>query len=172
VSALMKTIKGNHGGLPYNEVMVIKQLTNLNSKQLLELEAREKEVFGEGGLNRWMLPVIARYGFLFGLFSDEKIIGLASFTSRGTPCRAPTAFLIGFWINEAHRGRGLAKKLLTEAMREIKRSGVDRVELTVDEKNETAVAIYRKAGFKIKRKLESFYGPSQDRLLLAINLLQ
>jgi len=159
----------------------IKHLTKLNPKQLLELEACEKKVFKEGGLNRWTLPVIARYGFLFSLCRHPKspsphggegrgegdIIGLASFIAKKN-----TAFLVGLWVDKAYRGRGFAQKLLSQALSELNKSGIDNAELTVDEKNEPALKLYREAGFKIERNLQSFYGPQQNRLLLRNNLVE
>jgi ribosomal protein S18 acetylase RimI-like enzyme len=147
--------------------MQVKRLSKLTTDQLLELEAKEKAVFGDGGLNRWTLPPIARYGFLFALFLDEEIAGLASFISKKN-----TAFLIGLWVDEKYRGQGRGRFLLAESISKLKKSGITQIELTVKEDNLSACKLYEKIGFKIIRRIEGFYGPSRPRLLLRRNLLQ
>lgn len=145
----------------------VKRLTKLTPEVLLELESFENKVFGDGGLNRWALPVIAKYGYLFILLIDEKISGSVTLI-----CNKKTAFLVGLWISKSLRNQGLGEKLLKKVIDEIKNSGIKNVELTVQEDNKAARKLYQKVGFKLMHRIENFYGPSQTRLLLRCNLLK
>lgn len=144
-----------------------KRLTELNTKLLVELESLEKYIFKDAALNRYHLPVIARYGFLFVLFKDNKIIGQASFIQNNK-----RIFLVGLWIKEENRNKGMGRFLLSKCLTELKEAGLKTVELTVDKKNSNAVKLYEANGFKKIEKMPSFYGPGQPRLLFKANLLE
>ncbi len=144
----------------------INRLTKLTTQQLLELESLEQSVFGDGALNRWHLPVIAKYGYLF-LIRSSSPLGCASFIRK-----EKIAFLIGFWINKDYRNQGLGSKLLTEAINQLKNEGIESIELTIDPSNKMALKLYQKHGFKEVQKLNDFYGPQNSRLLLSANLVQ
>lgn len=152
--------------------MKIRQLKKLTSRQLLELESHEQANFEDGGLNRWTMPVIARYGYLFALSKHAgtlsgDIIGLSSFI-----CKDKSAFLIGFWIKDSHRRQGLGRKLLTGCLPLLRKEGLQKIQLTVSEENHAANSLYEKVGFKLTGKLDDFYGPGQGRLLLSLNLVE
>lgn len=50
------------------------------------------------------------------------------------------------------RGQGLSKNLLLEGLRHFQARSINRVELTVDEANIPAVALYQRSGFTVKTK--------------------
>jgi putative acetyltransferase len=52
------------------------------------------------------------------------------------------------WVEEAARGRGLARQLLNVLMAEAGRAGVERLRLETGVANRAALALYEKAGFK------------------------
>jgi ribosomal protein S18 acetylase RimI-like enzyme len=71
----------------------------------------------------------------------------------------PGWWLSGVWVHPALRGMGLAERLLNEAQREAARSGIAELWLNVDLANASAIALYRKLGYR---------APSDDSYQLAI----
>jgi len=143
------------------------RLKELDQKNLLELENLEKIIFKKAALNRYHLPVIARYGYLFALFLEDNIVGEASFIRQ-----EKNVFLVGLWIVAERRGKGLGSLLMSESIAYLKKSGFETVELTVEKDNTSAIKLYEKIGFRKTEDLPSFYGPSQSRLLFRANLLE
>lgn len=82
----------------------------------------------------------------------------ACFISRGQPEYAggsasapereePQANLVGVWIDPAHRGAGLAERMLDEVTGWVRRRGLDALHLMVHAENARAASFYRRAGF-------------------------
>lgn len=55
---------------------------------------------------------------------------------------------LGMGLLPTHRGRGLGLAILTRALAVCRTSGFTRVELTVNESNSRAIALYKKVGFQ------------------------
>ena len=145
----------------------VKQISNLATAELLELEHLEKKVFGEAALNRWTLPIIARYGNLFLLTINDQTAGVASFMSKQRQ-----AFLVGFWVKAEFRGQGMGEFFLGECLEALVKKNTSTVEVTVSVENKPAHSLYKKTGFKLVEKISDFYGPGETRLLLQLNLLK
>ena len=52
-------------------------------------------------------------------------------------------------VDPHHRGEEIGKLILTTGMRHLKQRGIDLVELTVDNENKPAKALYQSLGFQI-----------------------
>jgi len=82
-------------------------------------------------------------GFLSYGYDPEKVRFLN--TKRG-----------GLWdlgVLKQFRSRGIAKRLMVDAMHHLRREGMEEVELGVDETNVThAMKLYEKLGFKVARR--------------------
>jgi RimJ/RimL family protein N-acetyltransferase len=64
----------------------------------------------------------------------------------------PGALEIGFWLDEAHTGRGLvtqAARLLSDAARQL--PGIQRVEIHCDGANRASAAVPERLGFRLDR---------------------
>lgn len=88
---------------------------------------------------------IAMGGQMLVMCSDDdsgKIIGTSWLTFDGR-----RLFLHHFGIDPGYRGRGLAKLLLRETLKSVKKKG-HQVKLEVHRTNNAAVQLYRKAGFE------------------------
>lgn len=59
-----------------------------------------------------------------------------------------TAGLIGLWIRDDLRGRGLGKFLVGEVLRAVQADGVPQVDVQVAETNAAALAVFRRLGFQ------------------------
>ncbi len=64
-----------------------------------------------------------------------------------SPSPADASLLSRIYIDTAWRGQGLASRLLDAVVSECAARGVERLQLTVYEKNARAIAFYNKVGF-------------------------
>jgi RimJ/RimL family protein N-acetyltransferase len=86
----------------------------------------------------------------FGAFDGEELVGTATIGFSATPKTRHKALLIGMFVREADRGRGVGKAVLRAALAAAAaRSGVQVVTLTVTEGNVPAIALYEDCGFRV-----------------------
>ncbi len=79
--------------------------------------------------------------------------------------------VLGMGILEGHRGRGIGRALMSKTLEAARKSGLDRVELTVREDNLRAKALYEKFGFTVegvKRKAARVDGRYYDLFLMSL----
>ena len=62
---------------------------------------------------------------------------------------APESEIWRFYVDRAQHGRGIAQRLMDEALRRARAAGAERIVLAVWEHNPRAIAFYRKCGFTI-----------------------
>lgn len=77
-------------------------------------------------------------------YLDNKFIGEASISAIDTP----NGFLYDFEVEKKYRGKGYGKRILKYILKNYK---VTDLTVTVD--NEIAINLYKKCGFKIKKKI-------------------
>jgi [ribosomal protein S18]-alanine N-acetyltransferase len=68
--------------------------------------------------------------------------------------------------------QGLGRGLLDELVAEARRRGCTQLFLEVREGNETALALYRAAGFERLARRSGYYGPGVDALVLRLRLAE
>jgi len=90
-----------------------------------------------------------------GAFSDGALVG---FTLVGLDHfdGGPCAFDAGTGIIKAYRGKGIAKEMFDFLAPRLARLGVERFILEVLKENVPAIRAYQKAGFQVRRDLDSF----------------
>lgn len=144
------------------------ELKALDWELLPSLIALEQEAFGEGGLNRFLLPPFISYGLVFALFVEEKPVGIAEFMRDFH--KEKEAYLFGFSIQKEYRGLGLGKVLLAFCLTRLKALGLEAVTLTVSEENKAGYNLYRGFGFSPVGFQGAQYGKGEDRVLLRLDL--
>jgi ribosomal protein S18 acetylase RimI-like enzyme len=87
----------------------------------------------------------------FGAFADDgTLAGTVALEFSAKPKTKHKALLIGMYVLEACRGKGLGKALLQAAVAHTeRRAGVLVITLTVTDGNESAIALYTAAGFGV-----------------------
>jgi RimJ/RimL family protein N-acetyltransferase len=85
--------------------------------------------------------------FFVTAFHDGKIIGGLGISGDGRPFRTHSATL-GMSIQNAFKNQGLGSQMMSKAMEEAKKMGLHRIELTVRDYNESAIALYEKFSFE------------------------
>ncbi len=81
------------------------------------------------------------------------------------PCADGRWCLHKIMVAQAHRGRGIARRLLGAVVEELDRRGAEAF-LTVDPGNERALALYARFGFTERRFVAGYYRACEDRLVL------
>lgn len=138
----------------------------------------EKRNFGkDAAINQWVIPVIIRYGKLIVVSKDSDdskgnngsdVIGACEIIKSWK--EESTAFIHSFYINKEYRNKKIGKKLLQNVIDILKKSNIEKVELTVDPSNEPAIRLYRGAGFKKTGFRKNEYGRGVDRDLMTLRL--
>lgn len=84
----------------------------------------------------------------------RDVVGTALYTTCGSCAGVPSyvddddAFVYDVCTRPEYRGRGVARRLMTDAMRAARDGGARRVFLTVDPANATAIGLYASLGFR------------------------
>jgi ribosomal protein S18 acetylase RimI-like enzyme len=84
----------------------------------------------------------------YGLFLDQDLIGFCQISRSPAPKKLHVAYLYNLYLVPKHRGKGWAKKLVTELLEKIESQDVERVFITYLAKNESARKFYNHLGFK------------------------
>ncbi|MCL2349358.1 MAG: GNAT family N-acetyltransferase [Planctomycetaceae bacterium] len=94
----------------------------------------------------------------FAAFLDGKMVGYCAVQKDA----AASIFLSKFYMSRDVRGQGIGKQLLHHAISACRPpcqpSGSVTVWLTVNKRNETSIAVYRKLGFRITNELVTDIG--------------
>ncbi|MGL4653663.1 MAG: GNAT family N-acetyltransferase [Cetobacterium sp.] len=145
--------------------MKIVEVTSDNRELIKKIYQNEIDSFGlMGGADMWMIMSFVRYGKLYVLLDDlGKLLSVAQYQAI---LGKNAVFLYGFSTPESERGKGYGKKLLELTHEALKKSGIEKIYLTVDPKNVPAISMYEKAGYKIKELQEDEYGPGIHRYLM------
>jgi RimJ/RimL family protein N-acetyltransferase len=84
-----------------------------------------------------------------GAFSGEQLIGTVALEFSSKPKTRHKVQLIGMYVLEAWRGKGIGQQLVSVALEHAKaRPGIALVTLTATEGNAQAIALYEAAGFR------------------------
>jgi ribosomal protein S18 acetylase RimI-like enzyme len=85
----------------------------------------------------------------FGAFQGEELVGFVALGRENLKNLAHKAFVWGMYVKPEHRGRGIAKALLNEALSLARSvSEVRQVNLSVIASNASAIRLYESLGFK------------------------
>lgn len=82
--------------------------------------------------------------------ADNKIVGYINTTIKSLPqiyVHNKEAYVLGLFISQEYRKKGLGKKLLEETEKWAKRKGVFAISLRVVTENKPAFQAYKKLGF-------------------------
>lgn len=80
---------------------------------------------------------------------------------------------LGMGVLKDYRGQGIGKRLLAATIEEARRTGLEKIELSVYSSNGTAIGLYRKAGFEeegLKKRGRLVDGIYDDVVLMALHL--
>ena len=109
---------------------------------------------------------------VFGAFEADKLIGTVGLLRERHRKLAHNTVIWGVYVTPAFRNRGVARRLLEQALRHAaSMSGVRRVRIGVNAANASAVALYKSVGFEpfgLELGFMSVDGALQDELHMAL----
>lgn len=149
--------------------LTVVRVTAPDNRAIPAIAALEAEVFGEGGLNEWFLPVIARCGRLYAAKAGGRVVGAASVIRDWGGSKA---FLLDLAVEGGWRRRGVARAMLSKIIDESRRERLAGVELTVDPKNHAAINLYLNLGFIVTGHRPHEYGQDNHRDVMTFEIAQ
>ena len=124
----------------------------------------EEEAFGKnGGVDEWILKPLVRYGKVFVLKDEGKVVSIAEFMQKFD---SEEIFLYGLCTRKESRGRGYAREIMKRSEEFFIGRGMESIGLTVDPENKAAVGLYQGLGYDIGELQKDEYGQGIDRLFM------
>jgi ribosomal-protein-alanine N-acetyltransferase len=145
--------------------MTIRRALGSDVKKLYELEKKlfSKENFP---LSQSSIRYHIKNNLLYLSELDENIVGYVLVLIK-----RKSAKLYSIGVDETHRGKKIAKKLLEFIFKELASLGFENLLLEVRVDNDGAISLYKKTGFKIKKILKEFYGDGCNAYLMELNMV-
>lgn len=136
---------------------------------LPELHRLDREVFQE---NAYPYFVLRQF---YDLYRDDLFVvddggSLRGYVLAGAASDGGRGWILGLAIDRDWRRHGLGRLLMAESLRSLRLRGVREVWLTVEPANSTAIELYVSLGFARVDHRTDYFGPTADRLLMALPL--
>lgn len=149
--------------------MILKELDRADLPLISEIVELEEEAFGgKGGVDLWILKALLRYGKVFVLEKEKKIISIVEYMQCFDK---KEVFLYGICTLKEFRHMGNAKKIMNESEKYLKEKGYEAISLTVDPENKIAIEMYKHLGYEIVEYQENEYGKGIHRYLMKKKLV-
>jgi len=147
-----------------------KVIDNPDVNDITNILAIERESFGSGALNEYVVVPMMRYGKVF-VATDEADNAVASAYFMRNLNDIDEAYLVSVAVLPAFRGQDVGTELLRFGLDYLREIGIIRVRLTVDPANFNALTVYReKLDFAVVDSSKDEYGEGEDRLIMAKEL--
>lgn len=144
------------------------ELTEIDHDLVNQIVEIEQDAFGVGGMTLWFITPFVRYGSVFVIVKQGKVLAVAEYMRDFN--ETSEAYLFGFTVKREVRSQGFGTALLTTAHARLKKKGINVINLTVDPQNEIAIKLYLKLGFRKIEFLPNEYGTGFDRLVMTLEL--
>ena len=151
--------------------IIVKEVKDFNLDFVLKIKKLETENLGRiWGLNEWIIPVIIKYGKLIIAVQKadlkdksrkDLIVGVNELIRSWE--NNNIVFIHSFYIKKGYRNKGFGSLLLEKSIEILKKQSVQKIELTVDPQNLTAIGLYKKFGFINSGFKEDMYGKGIGR---------
>jgi ribosomal-protein-alanine N-acetyltransferase len=129
-------------------------------EELPEIQEIEEACFQEDRYPPEVLAeMLAEEGFETIIAESEELLGSATVNYRKGMVAAQ---LVSIAVLPGHRGKGIAKALLVEAERRVRRRGAKKMVLQVNVLNVAAINLYLHHGYVLQGMIGSYYGPGKD----------
>ncbi|MER7480225.1 GNAT family N-acetyltransferase [Streptomyces sp. NPDC126510] len=149
-------------------------LRAVHEHDLPELLRLEKEVFSDLAYPAFLLRQLVELYAEHFLVLDDGTGNLHGHVVAGTPALSQDAWILALCVARGHRGHGLGRELMAEILTRLRRTGIERVRLTLESANRPAVELYRSLGFSPEEPeaevRRDYFGPGQDRLVMSLGL--
>jgi ribosomal-protein-alanine N-acetyltransferase len=132
-----------------------------------KLNALEQKLFSIDNypLSRGSIAYHVRNNLLYVAEIDGDIAGYILVLIK-----RKNAKLYSIGISEAYRGKKIAQKLLGLILKKLLSLGFKHLLLEVRIDNNAAIALYKKVGFNVVKRLKAFYRDGCDAYLMQMNI--
>lgn len=136
---------------------------------LPDLAKLDKRVFGHLSYPYFVLRQIfdVHEGEILAAETDDEMVGYSIGIATST---GGLGWMLAIGVDPRYRSQGIGAELLDHSIRLLRGQRIDRLRLTVDKRNSTAVGLYNKIGFRIVDEIDDYLGPNEPRLLLELDL--
>ncbi len=111
---------------------------------------------------------------VIGAFVGGELVGMAGYARQSNPKQAHKATLFGMYLRAAHRGSGLAGRVVAAVVDHARAAGCERLLLACNAGNHGAIRLYEASGFRQygtePRALKHADGTYADDALYALDL--
>jgi len=132
----------------------------------LESNAFKKDAFSKNSI----FNLIINNTFFFKLINDDisnEIVGFIIVIQD----REDRVNLINLLISKQYQNKGYGSHLLKYTLNKIKEmNNIEVIVLNVNSKNEVAIWLYQKFGFRIAEKIENYYRQKKNAYLMILNI--
>lgn len=109
----------------------------------------------------------SRFQRMFGAFDGDQLAGIAGLRSEPIAVLHDKATVWGVYVRQAARRQGLARALMLAVLEHARAlPGLRYVNLSVDDGNDTALALYLALGFTLQQPID---GQSRRQMRLALD---
>lgn len=135
----------------------------MKEKDLPQVAAIEASIFSQPWSEKGFLDALRqKAAFYLVAAEEEKILGYCGFYQS-----FDEADITNVAVRESERGRGVARAMLTELLKEGKNRGVAHFTLEVRVSNAPAIHLYEKLGFTSAGIRKNFYDyPKEDAMIM------
>ncbi|PFP29201.1 GNAT family N-acetyltransferase [Bacillus sp. AFS073361] len=147
-----------------NKTYYVEVPASLNPEQLNIMMELERDAFpGLGAVDEQALVPLARYGKLIQYRepNDPRPIAICEVMRAYQDIHK--AYIFGFYVRSDQQGKGIGKLFLQDIYPILKQDGFQKVCLTVNVENKSAVKLYEKMGFAITETRFDEFGEGENR---------
>lgn len=111
--------------------------------------------------------LVPEQNLVFSWKENQKLIGWALFSLLN---QDDTAHLYKILVHPSYRGSGKALSFWEAILAELRKTSATQVYLEVEASNLVAQKFYEKCGFKLLRRVKSYYSNGDDGLIMLLTL--
>lgn len=148
----------------------IYRLEEASLEGLTRLMHLEDDIFGDEAVGEWYMVSHINHGNVMVLVDAVKKRNAGIAILMRDWDELDKCYLADFGIREGYRGKGMGSAFLEMVLTLVREEGFRRVSLTVDTKNEPAIGMYRKHGFRIATERHNHYGLGRDRYIMELEV--
>ncbi|WP_107469347.1 GNAT family N-acetyltransferase [Streptomyces sp. Tue6028] len=111
----------------------------------------------------------------FDVYAEDLLLlddgsSLCGYVLSATTPDGRRSWVLGLGVTKDLRGQGQGRRLMREALHELRNRDVREVWLSVEPANDAAIALYGSLGFVHQGSRKDYFGPDEHRLLMMLRL--
>ncbi|NYV27281.1 GNAT family N-acetyltransferase [Streptobacillus felis] len=125
----------------------------------------EDVIFEGASIGNYNIKPMAKYGRVYALLNGEEIVSVIEVMSS---FNRELAYIYGLFTNTKYQNQGMGHKILELVLKELKKIGIKKIQLTTGTGNVKANKLYLDFNFYIKELLKDEYKDGEERYLYEV----